>query len=263
MGYTGNQETGETESDSLKGTGKEIQTGGLPMKIETRYLSGGQADTKTTLFGRNMELPVCFYTDEGIVVIPPYEDVEKIEAALEKAAKAHALAAGIALDMLFDEKGKYLEIPGGMTGPKTMEDLQDLQSFAKKAGIPLLVKGILSQRDAYQCLKAGVSGIILSRPVWLKEKSISPIEALPEILKVTAGEIPVLVELENADMADTFTAMALGADAVCRKLLQGEEREEILCSMQDELRCLMSAAGCRDLSHMDSTVIWKNLKEDH
>ena len=54
-------------------------------------------------------------------------------------------------------------------------------------------------------------------------------EVLPEILKVTAGEIPVLVEMDHADMMDVFTAIALGADAVCS-----------------------------DLSHMDSTVIWKS-----
>ena len=78
-----------------------------------------------------------------------------------------------------------------------------------------------------------MSGIILSRPVWLKKKSISPMEVLPEILKVTAGEIPVLVEMDHADMTDVFTAIALGTDAVCS-----------------------------DLSHMDSTVIWKRQKEE-
>ena len=83
-------------------------------------------------------------------------------------------------------------------------------------------------------------------------------EVLPEILKVTAGEIPVLVEMDHADMMDVFTVIALGADAVCRKLLQGEDRKEIVHSMQYELRCLMSVAGCSDLSHMDSTVIWKS-----
>ena len=198
------------------------------MKIETRYISGRQADTKTVLFGKAMELPVCFYGEEGIAIIPPYEDRKKIETELEKAAAAgNALAAGIALDMMFDEKGSYLKTTGGMAGPKTAEDLQYLQSFARQVGIPFLVKGVLSQRDAYQCLKAGVSGIILSRPVWLKKKSISPMEVLPEILKVTAGEIPVLVEMDHADMTDTFTAIVLGADAVCRKLLQGEDRKEV------------------------------------
>ena len=33
--------------------------GEIPMKIETRYISGRQADTKTVLFGKAMELPVC------------------------------------------------------------------------------------------------------------------------------------------------------------------------------------------------------------
>ena len=56
------------------------------MKIETRYISGRQADTKTVLFGKTMELPVCLYGEEGIVIIPPYEDRKKIETELEKAA---------------------------------------------------------------------------------------------------------------------------------------------------------------------------------
>ena len=54
------------------------------MKIETRYISGRQADTKTVLFGKAMELPVCFYGEEGIVIIPPYEDRKKIETELER-----------------------------------------------------------------------------------------------------------------------------------------------------------------------------------
>ena len=258
------------------------------MKIETRYLSGRQADTKATLFGRKMELPVCFYREqedhcgrenaqedretekekwtaslaEDIVLIPPYEDREKIEAALKKAAEDNALAAGIALDMLFDEKGNYQRDRKGMMGPKTADDLKYLQSCAEKPGIPFLVKGVLSKRDAYQCLKAGVSGIILSRPAWLKEKSITPLEALPEILKVTAGEMTVLMELEDADMKNAFAALALGADGVCRSLFPEENRQETLIFMQNELRCLMSAAGCSDLSCMDSTVIWKGQKED-
>lgn len=274
------------ESDSLNGTGKEIQTGGLPMKIETRYLSGRQADTKTTLFGRTMELPVCFYREqeeycgkgdvqedkeaekekrttsltEDIEIIPPYEDVKKIEAVLEKTAEHHALAAGIALDMLFDEKGNYQKDRTGMMGPKTVDDLKYLQKCADKLAIPFLVKGVLSQRDAYQCLKAGVSGIILSRPAWLQEKSITPLEVLPEILKVTAGEMKVLVELE--DMGNAFAALVLGADAVCRSPFPEENRQETLLSMQNKLRCLMSVAGCSDLSVRDSTVIWKNQKED-
>ena len=131
------------------------------MKIETRYISGRQADTKTVLFGKAMELPVCFYGEEGIAIIPPYEDRKKIETELEKAAAGNALAAGIALDMMFNEKGSYLKTTGGMAGPKTAEDLQYLQSFAGQVGIPFLVKGVLSQRDAYQCLKAGVSGVIV------------------------------------------------------------------------------------------------------
>ena len=136
-----------------------VQMGEIPMKIETRYISGRQADTKTVLFGKAMELPVCFYGEEGIAIIPPYEDRKKIETELEKAAAGNALAAGIALDMMFNEKGNYLKTTGGMAGPKTAEDLQYLQSFAGQVGIPFLVKGVLSQRDAYQCLKAGVSGI--------------------------------------------------------------------------------------------------------
>ena len=47
--------------------------GEIPMKIETRYISGRQADTKTVLFGKAMELPVCFYGEEGIAIIPPYD----------------------------------------------------------------------------------------------------------------------------------------------------------------------------------------------
>lgn len=114
----------------------ESSEGGIPMKIETRYISGRQADTKTVLFGKAMELPVCFYGEEGIVIIPPYEDRKKIETELEKAAAGNALAAGIALDMMFNEKGSYLKTTGGMAGPKTAEDCSTCKALPDRWEFP-------------------------------------------------------------------------------------------------------------------------------
>ncbi|TQN37873.1 L-lactate dehydrogenase (cytochrome) [Blastococcus colisei] len=94
----------------------------------------------------------------------------------------------------------------------TWDDLAWLRS---KTRLPILLKGVLHPDDARRALDEGVDGLVVSthggRQV---DRSISALDALPEVLGAVAGRAPVLLDSGIRSGADVFTAVALGATAV-------------------------------------------------
>src|SRR3954470_15632766 len=94
----------------------------------------------------------------------------------------------------------------------TWDDLTWLRS---KTRLPILLKGVLHPDDARRALDAGVDGVVVSthggRQV---DRSISALDALPEVVGAVAGRAPVLLDSGIRSGADVFTAVALGARAV-------------------------------------------------
>ncbi len=80
----------------------------------------------------------------------------------------------------------------------------------------LVLKGILTHEDASLAVEHGVDGIIVSNHGARQiDNALSTIEALPEILRAVEGRIPVLIDSGFRRGTDVFTALALGASAVC------------------------------------------------
>lgn len=94
----------------------------------------------------------------------------------------------------------------------TWDDLAWLRSRTR---LPILLKGVLHPDDARRALDEGVDGLVVSthggRQV---DRSISALDALPEVLGAVAGRAPVLLDSGIRTGADVFTAVALGATAV-------------------------------------------------
>ncbi|RBY93969.1 lactate 2-monooxygenase [Blastococcus sp. TBT05-19] len=91
----------------------------------------------------------------------------------------------------------------------------DLVWLRSRTRLPILLKGVLHPDDARQALDAGVDGLVVSthggRQV---DRSISALDALPDVLGAVAGRVPVLLDSGVRSGADVFTAVALGATAV-------------------------------------------------
>lgn len=197
-----------------------------------------------------------------IKIIKPYRDNQEILSRIAHAEKCGALAVGIDVDHAFNGNGEYDTVLGYEMRPKSMEEIRE---FAASTKLPFLIKGVLSERDAYKCLQAGVKGIVVSHHHGIMDYAVPPLQILPSIVKVIGGEIPVFVDCGIISGMDAFKALALGADAVCagRVIMeplreQGAEgvRDTIL-SMTGELRGVMARTGCCDLKHMDASVIRK------
>ena len=197
-----------------------------------------------------------------IKIVKPYAENDRILDRIEHAKKQGVMAVGIDVDHAFNGMGDYDEVLGYTMRPKTFEEIKE---FVKAAEIPFIVKGVLSERDAYKCLQAGVKGIVVSHHHGIMDYAVPPLQILPSIVKVTGGEIPVFVDCGICSGMDAFKALALGASAVCAGRVIMEPLKEkgaegvrnTIFRMTGELKGVMARTACYDLAHMDASVIWQ------
>ncbi len=128
----------------------------------------------------------------------------------------------------------------------------------------LVLKGILTHEDASLCVEHGVDGIIVSnhgaRQV---DNSLSTVEVLPEIARAVNGRIPIMIDSGFRRGTDAFTALALGAAAVCvgRPYLWGlasfgqEGVEAVLTLLRAELETAMRHMGTRSLADITAAHV--------
>jgi isopentenyl diphosphate isomerase/L-lactate dehydrogenase-like FMN-dependent dehydrogenase len=110
---------------------------------------------------------------------------------------------------------------GGLT-PKQMFEMvsgsltwHDLDRIAAEAGLPLLVKGVLTAEDARIACEHGAAGIVVSNHGGRQLDGVSAtIDALPEVVEAVGGQLEVLVDGGVRRGTDVVKALALGAKAV-------------------------------------------------
>jgi lactate 2-monooxygenase len=145
----------------------------------------------------------------------------------------------------------------------TWDDLKFLRSLTK---LPILLKGILHPDDARKALDAGMDGIIVSNHGGRQvDGSIASFDALPDVVNVAGGKIPVLLDSGIRGGADVFKALALGASAVCigRPYVYGlaiagqAGVSEVLRNFLADFELTMGLAGCRNISEINRDVLSK------
>lgn len=270
--------------------------------IEPRYIDSNLPSTKLELYGRTFDTPVmtaalshlgntaengmviyaqaaakanavhwvgmgedkeleeiCATGAATIKIIKPHADNKEIFRKIEHAKKAGCFALGMDIDHAFNGSGGYDNVLGLPMKPKTVEELHD---FVQAAGIPFIVKGVLSTKDAEKCLKAGCKGIQLSHHHGIMSYAVPPLMMLPEILQVTRGEIPVFIDCGIESGMDVYKCLALGATAVSvgRHLMpllkEGADKTAArIKEMTGELAATMARTGVKDLKSFDASVI--------
>jgi isopentenyl diphosphate isomerase/L-lactate dehydrogenase-like FMN-dependent dehydrogenase len=110
---------------------------------------------------------------------------------------------------------------GGMTPKQVFEQISasltwhDLERIAGEAGLPLLVKGVLTAEDASLACEHGAAGIVVSNHGGRQLDGVAAtIDALPEVVEAVDGRLEVLVDGGVRRGTDVVTALALGARAV-------------------------------------------------
>ena len=196
-----------------------------------------------------------------IKIIKPHADNKEVFRKIEHAVKAGCIAVGMDIDHAFNSQGGYDSVFGLPMKAKSTEELCE---FVQAAGVPFIAKGVLSVRDAEKCLDAGCSGIVVSHHHGMIPYAIPPLMALPDILSVVGGSVPVFVDCGIESGIDAYKCLALGATAVSvgRHLMPllkhgADAVADRIYEMTTELAGVMARTGVSSLSAMDSSVIHK------
>jgi lactate 2-monooxygenase len=141
----------------------------------------------------------------------------------------------------------------------------DLSFLRKRTKLPILLKGILHSEDARLATEHGMDGIVVSNHGGRQvDGSISTLEALPLIVKIVNGRIPVIMDSGIRGGADMFKAIALGATAVCigRPYVYGLTIDgvngvrEVIQNLLTDFELTMGLAGCKNIAEVKATTLY-------
>lgn len=145
----------------------------------------------------------------AVPIFKPRFDSSMILERLAAAKDAGAIAAGVDIDAA---SFATMEMKGQNTSTKTPAEIKEL---VDAAGIPFILKGILSPGDAESAIKAGVKILIVSNHGGrVSDSLISPVDALPLIRKAVGKDAILILDGGIRSGGDVFKALCLGADLV-------------------------------------------------
>jgi isopentenyl diphosphate isomerase/L-lactate dehydrogenase-like FMN-dependent dehydrogenase len=136
---------------------------------------------------------------------------------------------------------------------------QDLAVLRQHTRLPILLKGILHADDARRALDHGVDGILVSNHGGRQlDGAVAALDALPAVVKVVDGRVPVLFDSGIRRGADVVKAVALGARAVllgrpyCYGLAVGGEQgvRDVLKNLVADIDLTLGLAGCASLAEL-------------
>ena len=198
---------------------------------------------------------------KSVKIIKPHRDNAEVLRRIDHAVRIGCVAVGMDIDHAFNSAGGYDNVFGLEMRPKSTAELR---SFVEAAGVPFIVKGVLSSQDAAKCVEAGASAILVSHHHGMIQYAVPPLMVLPDILKAVAGRIPVFVDCGIESGMDAYKCLALGAHAVgvgrhlMPLLKQGPEAVAArMRQMTCELAGVMARTGVRNLASFDPSVIHK------
>jgi lactate 2-monooxygenase len=137
--------------------------------------------------------------------------------------------------------------------PRPSLNWDDVDFLRESTRLPILLKGILHPDDARRALDHGVDGIVVSNHGGRQvDGSLASLDALPAVVEVVDGRIPVLLDSGVRGGADVFRALALGARAVllgrpyCYGLaIAGSDGVgEVLSNFRADFDLTLGLAGC-------------------
>ena len=199
------------------------------------------------------------YGAAAIPVINPLS-MEAIEREMRIANESEA----VAVCLVVDSAGlSFWQSKGSGFSTKTVDQMRALRALTDK---PLLIKGIMTAKNARQAVSAGADGIIVSNHGGrVLPYTPATAEVLPEIVDAVKGDAKIIVDGGLRSGADILKALAMGADAalICRPFAVawfggGTEGVKLYIEkVRQELREAMYMCGARSLADISPEMIRK------
>ena len=194
----------------------------------------------------------------GIPTIKPWNKeavFEKLDYLREKGTFAAAMdvdGAGL----------PFLKAMNPNAGSKSVEEMAEIIRYA---GIPFVIKGVMTPAGALKAAEAGAAGIVVSNHGGrVQGGTPSTAEVLPAIAEAVKGKLTILVDGGIRSGVDVFRAIALGADGVLigRPILNmiyggGAEGFRVyMDKITGELKSTMTMCGAAKLADITRDKIW-------
>ena len=144
----------------------------------------------------------------GIPTVKPWN----IETIREKMALVHD-AHPFAVAMDIDAAG--LPFLQNLNPPAGSKSVEELRAIREAAGVPFIVKGVMTVKGALKAKEAGAEAIVVSNHGGrVLDQCPATAEVLEEIADAVDDSMKILVDGGIRSGTDVFKALALGADAV-------------------------------------------------
>lgn len=195
---------------------------------------------------------------KGIPTVKPWDRdtlFAKLDAAKDSGARVFAMdidAAGL----------PFLKGLNPPAGSKTVAELREIIDYA---GVPFIIKGIMTVKGARKALEAGAAGIVVSNHGGRVQDGVpATAEVLPAIADAVKGELTILVDGGIRSGVDVCKALALGADAciLARPYVTavyggGAEGVKVLTDkLKAELSDAMAMCGVHSLAEISRDMIF-------
>ena len=193
----------------------------------------------------------------GVTTIKPWNQ-DLVMQKMDMAKKCGAWAIAMDID------GAGLPFLKNLTPPAGSKTVEQLKEIADYAGVPFILKGIMTVKGAEKAVKAGAKAIVVSNHGGrVLDQCPATAEVLPEIVDAVGKDVMVLVDGGIRTGMDVFKALALGAKGVliARPFVNmvyggGLEGPAVLVEkLKAELADTMLMCGAHSLAEIDRSMV--------
>jgi hypothetical protein len=235
--------------------------------VKGAYEAGGMAwlgDNIAEGYFYGQVKPIKEVDGVGIPTIKPWADRDEVAKRLAWCKEVGAMAVATDLDAI----GLGYQYSGGKNTGVCSRDVEELKEFVAAAGVPVIIKGIMSVSAAEKIAETGAFAILISNHGGnVVEGSRSPCDVVEEIKDAVGDRMKVFADGGVRSGEDVFKLLALGADAVgigrpYVVAVYGGGKEGASIYTQKiywELKNIMRLANCRSLADItrDKVVVRK------
>ena len=195
----------------------------------------------------------------GIPTVKPW-NLETIREKMELVKASGSFAVAMDID------GAGLPFLKNLTPPAGSKTVDVIRKVAEMAGMPFIIKGIMTRRGALKAKDAGAAAIVVSNHGGrVLDQCPATAEVLEDIVEAVGGRMKILVDGGLRSGVDVFKALAMGADGVLLgrpfvTAVYGGAAEGVQCYIDKiggELEDTMRMCGANTISDITRDMIFR------